>query len=79
MNSPRRKQGSAIQSVGLKITFRVDRQTAAKIVEKVPSAVVKGGLCVVRIEGDGPGEVEEKAKAILELVRSAGSASKGFK
>ena len=79
MSSRRRSRDSPIESVGLKITFRDDRRTAAKIAEKVPSAVVRGGLCVVSIEGDGPGDVAEKARAVLEQVRSVESASKGFK
>ena len=79
MSSRRRSRGSPIESVGLKITFRADRQTAAKITEKVPSAVVIGGLCVVVIEGDAPGAVAEKARVVLEQVRSVEPASKGFK
>ena len=79
MTSPRRKQDSPIESVGLKITFRADRQTVAKIAEKFPSAMIRGGRCVVSIEGSTPGEVAERAKALLEQVRSVESGSKGFK
>ncbi len=79
MTSPRRRQGSPLESVGLKITFRADRETAARIAEKIPSAVVRGGRCVVNIDGSGPAEVAEKAKAVLEQVRSVESGSKGFK
>ena len=79
MTSPRRRQDSPIESVGLKITFRADRQTAAKIAEKFPSATIRGGRCVVSIEGSTTGEVAERAKALLDQVRSVESGSKGFK
>ncbi|MDG6900090.1 MAG: hypothetical protein JRN59_04790 [Nitrososphaerota archaeon] len=79
MTSPRRSQDSPIESVRLTVTFRADRQTAAKIAEKLPSAVVRGGRCVMSIEGNSPGEIAEKAKALLEQVRSVESGLKGFK
>jgi hypothetical protein len=79
LTSPRRRQDRPIESVELKITFHADRQTAAKIAEKFPSAIVRGGKCVVSIEGSSPGEVAERAKALLEQVRSVESSSKGFK
>ncbi|MDG6911297.1 MAG: hypothetical protein JRN18_03010 [Nitrososphaerota archaeon] len=79
MTSPRRRQDSPIESVRLKVTFRADRETAAKIAEKLPSAVVRGGRCVVSIEGKSPGEIAEKAKALLDQVRSVESGLKGFK
>ena len=71
MTSPRRSRDRPIESVALKIVFRADSETARKIKEKFPAAVVSGGSCVVRIEGEQPGEVAEKARAILEKLRTA--------
>lgn len=70
MTSPRRKQDRPIKSVALKITFRADRETTAKIKEAIPSAIVRGGVCEVRIEAEEPGEVAEKAKLLLEKIRT---------
>ncbi len=69
LSSPRRKQGKPVESVALKITFRADRKTSKTIKGLVPSAVVRGGVCEVEIEGEQPAEVAEKAKAILEKIR----------
>ena len=70
MTSPRRKQDRPIESVALKVTFRADRETMAKIKEVIPGAVVRGGVCEVRIEAEEPGEVAEKAKLLLEKIRT---------
>ncbi len=70
MTSPRRRQDKPIESVELKITFRGDRETNGRIRKLVPSAIMRGGVCVVRVEGVEPSEVAEKAKAILEKVRT---------
>ncbi len=70
MTSPRRSQGNPVESVELKITFRGDRETNGRIKELVPGAVVRGGVCEVRIEGGEPDEVAEKARAVLEKVRA---------
>jgi len=68
--SPRQKQGRPIESVELKITFRGDRKTSAKIKGLVPGAVVRGGVCEVRVEGKQPAEVAERARTILEKIRT---------
>jgi hypothetical protein len=70
LTSPRRKPDRPIESVALKITFRADRETTAKIMEVIPGAVVRGGVCEVRIEAKEPGEVAEKAKLLLEKIRT---------
>ncbi len=70
MNSPRRRQDRPIESVELKITFRGDREKNNRIMELVPGAVLRGGVCEVRVEGEQPSEVAEKARAILEKVRT---------
>ncbi len=70
MTSPRRRHVRPVESVELKITFRGDRDTNDRIKELVPDAVLRGGYCEVRIEGEQPAEVAEKARAVLEKIRS---------
>lgn len=77
--SVHRSQDRPIESVDLKITFRVGRETAAKIKGAIPSAVLKNGSCEVRLKGSEPGEVADKAREILEKVRGIVEPSKGFK
>jgi hypothetical protein len=55
--------------VALKITFRANRETARRIRELIPSAVVRGGACVVNIEAQEPSEVAARAKEVLEKIR----------
>jgi len=68
--SPRPKPDRPIGSVALKIQFRADKETAARIRELVPSAVVRGGVCEVKIEAEQPAEVAEQAKVLLEKIRT---------
>lgn len=70
MSSPRRRRDRPIESVELKITFRGDRETNLRIRDLVPSAMIKGNVCEVRIEGEQPGEVAEGARVILEKIRT---------
>ena len=69
MTSPRRRPGRPVELVELKITFRGDRATNGKIKDLVPGAMVRGGVCVVRIDGEQPAEVAEKARVVLERIR----------
>lgn len=78
MTSPRRRQSRPIESVSLKISFRMDRATSRKVKEAFPSAVLRAGGCEVRIDGDQPGEVAEKAKALLEALRKAVAGGEGL-
>ncbi|MDG6900347.1 MAG: hypothetical protein JRM80_00090 [Nitrososphaerota archaeon] len=71
MTSPRRRQDRPVESVTLKITFKAKEVEAAKIMEAVPSAVKRGGLCEVKIEADEPAEAAERARALLERLRAA--------
>jgi hypothetical protein len=68
---PKRRQDRPIESVSLKLTFRAGRNAAAKIRDVVPTATVRGRVCVVEIAGERPGDVAEKAREILDRVRSA--------
>lgn len=69
MTSPRQKRDRPIGSVTLRIVFRTDREARVRIREAIPSATFHGGSCEVRIDGERPGEVAEKARAVLETIR----------
>ena len=77
MKPRRRRQGSPIESVSIRITFRADKDSLARLLESVPGARVKGSACEVLIEGGGPQEAADEAKALLDRIRAVGS--KGFK
>jgi hypothetical protein len=69
MTSPRRRPGRPIESVSLRITFKGGTNELAKVMEAMPSAVLRKGVCEVEIEAEGPAEVAEKAKAVLEKLQ----------
>ncbi len=79
MTSPRRSLGKPIESVQLKITLRTDRGTAATIKKSMPSAVLKNGGCEIRVDGEEPREVAERAREILEILRGIAQTQKGYK
>lgn len=70
MTSRRLRQDRPIQFVALKIAFRADKKMSAAIRKSFPSAKVHNGLCEVKIEAERPAEVEEKARELLEKIRS---------
>ena len=69
MSSRRRRQDRPVESLALKITFRADRESAARIRALIPSAQFRGGLCRVALEAKEPGEMAEKARDVLEKLR----------
>ena len=69
--SPRRKPGSPIKSVTLKITFEGNRKELSEIRKAIPSVIVRGGACEVTIRAESPAGVTERAKEILEKLRGA--------
>ncbi len=70
MTSPRRRQGRPIEAVELRISFRADRDTSKKIREAIPYAKIRGGVCEVRIQAEEPSVVAERAKEVLDRVRT---------
>ena len=72
MNSPRRRRDRPIESVSLKVTFSANGVKVARIREAFPSAVVRDGVCEVKVEAGEPAEVAERAKALLEKMREIG-------
>ena len=69
-NSPKPRQGRPVESLELRISIRADRETAGRIREAIPSAVVKGGACELKIEARRPADMVEKARAVLEQLRA---------
>ena len=53
------------------MVFRADKATMAKIKRVVPDARFRQGSCEVKIDGEQPGEVAEKARALLDSIRAA--------
>ena len=70
MTSRRPRPDRPIQLVALMIAFRADKKTAAAIRQSFPSAKVHKGRCEVKIEAERPAEVAEKARELLEKIRS---------
>lgn len=70
LTSPRRRQDRPIESVALRISFSADRKTLARMKEDFPSAKVHGSICEVRFEAEHPAELAEKAKLLLEKIRT---------
>jgi len=69
MNSRRRRRDRPIESLALKITFRADRESAAKIRELIPTAQIRGGVCKVELEANEPAEMADRAREVLEKLR----------
>ena len=67
---PRPRRGRPIESVELSVVFRTDRITAERIKDLVPSVNLRSSGCEVVIKGENPGEVAERAKEILDKVRT---------
>jgi len=71
MSSRRRRRDRPIESLALKITFRADRDSAARVKRLIPSARVSGGVCRIELEAKEPAEMAEKAREVLEKLRDA--------
>ena len=71
MTSRKRRQSRPIESVKLKILFKTDKLTAGRIKASLPSAVLRAAGCEVTIDGERPGEVAEKARAMLDKLKIA--------
>jgi len=70
MTSPRRRQDRPVESLALKITFRAGSETTARIKEAIPSARVSDGVCHISLEAKEPAEMAEKARVLLEKLRT---------
>jgi hypothetical protein len=79
LTSRRQSRARPIEFVQLRISFKADRPNSAKIKQAVPGVVLRPGGCEVKVEGENPGEVADRAREILEKLRSIADAPKGFK
>lgn len=70
MTSRRQRQDRPVESLALKIAFRADEKSAAKIRELIPEVRVRGGVCRVELEAEEPSEIAEKAREVLEKLRA---------
>lgn len=65
----RQSKDRPIEAVELRIEFRADKAKSAAITSAIPYAEVRGNACVMKIKGSDPGEVAEKAREVLEVIR----------
>jgi hypothetical protein len=75
----KRKAAEPIESVELTVSIKADRATAERIRGLVPSAKVKSGSCEVRVVGERPADVAQRAEEIMEKLREVLSSPKDFK
>lgn len=68
--SRRPKPDRPIQSVEMKIAFKSDKKATASIRQSFSSAKSRNGVCEVKIEAKGPAEAIDKARELLEKIRS---------
>jgi len=77
-SSPRPRHDRPIESVRLRISFRTGRNVAERIKELVPAASLRRNGCEIAIEGQSPSEVADKAKEMLEKVRTVVDSSESI-
>ena len=74
-----RKRSDPIESVELTVSIRANKAMAGKIKELVPSAKVRSGSCELKLMGERPAEVAQRAEEIMEKLREVLSSPKDFK
>jgi hypothetical protein len=70
MTSRKRSPDRPIKFATLKIAFKADKKMTTVIKEAFPSARIRNDKCEVTIEAEHPAEVAEKARALIEKIRS---------
>jgi hypothetical protein len=74
-----KKRNDPIEQVELKISIRASRATSERIRSLVPSAKLRKGSCELRVAGESPGEVAQKAEEMMETLREVLTSTKDFK
>jgi hypothetical protein len=74
-----RKIGDPIESVELTVSIKTSRATAAKIKALIPTAKVRDGTCVVKLVGERPADVAQRAEEMMEKLREVVESPKDFK
>ena len=62
----------------LRLAFNADKATAEAVREVVPAAVLRGGICRLKIQGSDPREVADRAREVFDRIRESSGSSKGF-
>jgi len=70
LTSPRPRQDRPVERIELRISIKADKDTAGRIRESIPSAVVRDGGCEVRVEAEEPAEMAEKARILLGKLKA---------
>lgn len=74
-----RRASEPVESVELTVSIKADRATAERIKELVPSAKVKSGSCELKVVGERPADVAQRAEEIMEKLRVVFGSPKDFK
>ena len=74
-----KKARDPIESVELTISIKADRATAERIKGLVPSAKVRSGTCEMKLAGDHPADLAQKAEELMEKLREVIGSPKDFK
>jgi hypothetical protein len=74
-----RKTIDPIESVELIVSIKTDAATAERIRALVPSAKVRKGSCELKVVGERPAEVSQRAEEMMEKLREVLSSPKDFK
>ena len=74
-----KKSSDPIESVELTVSIRADRVTAEKIKSLIPSAKVRSGTCEVKLAGERPADVAQRAEEVMEKLREVFGSPKDFK
>ena len=75
----RRKASEPVEFVELTVSIRADRATAERIRELVPKARVKRGSCELKVVGERPADVAQRAEEMMEKLRDVVGSPKDFK
>lgn len=74
-----RKAKDPVESVELTISIKADRATAERIKGLVPSAKVKSGTCEMKLAGEHPADLAQRAEELMEKLRGVIGSPKDFK
>lgn len=74
-----RERNDPVESVELRISIRADRATAQRIKNIIPSARLKGGSCELKVAGERPADVAQRAEEMMERLREVINSPKDFK
>jgi hypothetical protein len=74
-----RKAKDPVESVELTISIKADKATAERIKGLVPSAKVRSGTCEMKLAGEHPADLAQRAEELMEKLREVIGSPKDFK